>query len=270
MIRTRRQRKVPATVRQMRAMFQEMAKAADERQEAREQKWEAEKAAMAKAREARAEKWEEEKAAMAKAADERQKQAEAEKVERDKKWEAEKAAMAKAAEERREARAVDEERRRKEAERTMEDLKETVKRVSQQLGGMANSDGASAEEFFATSLASKMMFAGQQYDTIDVDLNRKIGNITGQFDTVLYNCTSVAIIEVKNKAKLDDLDELINKKLPRFRALFPYYKDHAVYFGIGSMSFDKKVLERAHELGIGILRQKGDTIEADSSHVRAY
>ncbi|MHC6203395.1 hypothetical protein ACYULU_09395, partial [Breznakiellaceae bacterium SP9] len=151
-----------------------------------------------------------------------------------------------------------------------EDLKETVKRVSQQLGGMANSDGASAEEFFATSLASKMMFAGQKYDTIDVDLKRKIGNITGQFDTVLYNCTSVAIIEVKNKAKLDDLDELINKKLPQFRALFPYYKDHAVYFGIGSMSFDKKVLEKAHELGIGILRQKGDTIEADSSHVRAY
>jgi hypothetical protein len=36
------------------------------------------------------------------------------------------------------------------------------------------------------------------------------------------------------------------------------------------MSFDERVLKKAHELGIGILRQKGDTIEADTGHVRAY
>jgi hypothetical protein len=36
------------------------------------------------------------------------------------------------------------------------------------------------------------------------------------------------------------------------------------------MSFNEHVYAKAKELGIGILKQKGDTIEADISHVRAY
>jgi hypothetical protein len=66
------------------------------------------------------------------------------------------------------------------------------------------------------------------------------------------------------------VEELVIKKLPDFRTFFPQYNDHTIYLGIGSMSFDKRVINKAHELGIGILRQKGDTIEADTGNVRAY
>ena len=160
--------------------------------------------------------------------------------------------------------------RKQEADLSMKDLKQTVKEVSRQLGGMANSDGDAAEEHFATSLASKMMFAGQHYDAIDFNVKRKVKNLQGEFDIVLYNGVAIAIIEVKNKAGAADLEKLVTKKLPDFRTLFPLYKDHAVYLGIGSMSFDDRVLKKARELGIGILHQKGDTIEADTSHIRAF
>ncbi|GHV74159.1 hypothetical protein AGMMS49940_14610 [Spirochaetia bacterium] len=85
-----------------------------------------------------------------------------------------------------------------------------------------------------------------------------------------YNDASVGIIEVKSKAKTEHLEKLVTKKLPDFRTLYPHYRDYPIYLGIGSMSFDDHVLQRAHELGIGILRQKGDTIEADTGAVRAY
>jgi hypothetical protein len=156
------------------------------------------------------------------------------------------------------------------ADRTMEELKQTVQNVSQQLGGMANSDGDAAEEHFFTSLESKMMFAGQHYDAIDSNVKRTVGNLRGEFDIVLYNSVAVAIIEVKHKACQADLEKLVAKKLPVFRSLFPQYQDHAVYLGIGSMSFEDRVRAKAHELGIGMLRQKGDSIEADTGHIRAY
>jgi hypothetical protein len=161
-------------------------------------------------------------------------------------------------------------RRLQETDRQIKETDRQIKAVSRQLGGMANSDGDAAEEFFATSLASKMMFAGQHYDAIDFNVKRKVKDLKGEYDIVLYNGTTVAIIEVKNKACQADVEELVAKKLPVFRSLFPLYRDHAVYLGIGSMSFDNRVLKKAHELGIGILRQKGDTIEADTGHVRAY
>ncbi|GHV12272.1 hypothetical protein FACS189491_04960 [Spirochaetia bacterium] len=163
-----------------------------------------------------------------------------------------------------------------ETARIVEETTRTVKRVSEQLGGMANSDGDAAEELFATSLASKMTFAGQHYDYIDYRVKRKKQSagskeIRAEFDILLYNGAAVAIIEVKNKACQKDVEEMVAKKLPDFRALFPLYKNHAVYLGLGSMSYaDDRVLKKAQELGIGILRQKGDTIENDISHVRAY
>ncbi|GHT82845.1 hypothetical protein FACS1894137_02550 [Spirochaetia bacterium] len=154
--------------------------------------------------------------------------------------------------------------------RQMEETDRLISNVTKQLGGMANSDGDAAEELFATSLESKMMFAGQHFDGIDFKVKRKAGGLRGEFDIVLYNCTAVGIVEVKNKACKDDLESMVTKKVPLFRTLFPQYRDHAIYLGIGSMSFDDRVIKRAHELGIGILRQKGDTIEVDTGNVRAY
>ncbi|GHV35700.1 hypothetical protein AGMMS4952_27880 [Spirochaetia bacterium] len=162
----------------------------------------------------------------------------------------------------------------KETDRILQKLgKETDRLIEenwQLIGGMANSDGDAAEEHFASSLESKMMFAGQHYDAIIRNLNKKTGNLRDEFDIVLYNCTSVAIVEIKNKANQEDVTKLVTQKLPNFRTFFPEYKDHAIYLGIGSMSFDSRVVTTAQELGIGILRQKGDTIEADTGFVRAY
>jgi hypothetical protein len=86
----------------------------------------------------------------------------------------------------------------------------------------------------------------------------------------MYNGNSVAIIEVKYKVQTKDLEKMVTKKVSAFRTLFPVYADHKVYLGIGSMSFNSRVYAKAKELGIGILKQKGDTIEADTSFIRAY
>jgi hypothetical protein len=87
---------------------------------------------------------------------------------------------------------------------------------------------------------------------MDTNLARKNKKIGDEFDIVMYNGKSLAIIEIKYKAHVKDVERITAQKLPNFRALFPQYAEYPVY------------------LGIGILQQKGGVMEADTSHIRAY
>ncbi|GHU61692.1 hypothetical protein FACS189445_3950 [Spirochaetia bacterium] len=158
----------------------------------------------------------------------------------------------------------------KETDREVKETVRTVKEVSQQLGGMGNSNGSFAENYFANSLKEKMMFAGLEFDEIEVNMKGRQGALRDEFDTVMYNGNAVAIFEVKYRAQPGDLEKMVKSKVSNFRTLFPYYADHKVYLGIGSLSFTDAVIAKAHELGIGILRQKGETIEEEGGPVRAY
>jgi hypothetical protein len=150
------------------------------------------------------------------------------------------------------------------------DLVKTVKEVSRHMGGLSDHVGDSAEEHFATALEAKMEFAGQHFDSIDRNLSRGRNGLQDEFDIVLSNGVAVAIIEVKHRACQADVEKLATKKLTNFRALYPIYKDYKIYLGIGSMSFDKRTVKKAQELGVGMIHQKGDILEADTTHIQVY
>jgi hypothetical protein len=135
---------------------------------------------------------------------------------------------------------------------------------------MGNNDGEIAEEYFANALEEKKVFAGQRFDDIDRNIKGHDGKVRDEFDIVLYNGTSVALIEVKHKIHLNDVDKMVTQKVPNFRFLFPRYKGYKIYLGIASLAFYDDVEDRAKALGIGILKQKGDVLETDTAHVRAY
>jgi hypothetical protein len=145
-----------------------------------------------------------------------------------------------------------------------------IKEISEQLGGMGNSNGAYAEDYFANAMKEKKEFAGQHFDLFDKNVKATFGSVQDEFDIVLYNGDSVALIEIKYKADTDDLKQMAEKKVPHFRTLFPYYNDYKVYLGLGSMSFNDHVYSKAQELGIGLLKQVGETVEAEPGYVKAY
>jgi Holliday junction resolvase-like predicted endonuclease len=145
-----------------------------------------------------------------------------------------------------------------------------MKKLQQMVGGISNNNGEFAEEYFANALEEKKVFAGVQFDDFDRKVKARMGNLRDEFDIVLYNGDAVAIIEVKYKVHLNDVEKMVTQKVPNFRALFPYYANHKIYLGIGSLAFYDDVITKAKELGIGILRQKGETIEAEPGTVKAY
>ncbi|MDR2554858.1 MAG: hypothetical protein LBC64_05455 [Fibromonadaceae bacterium] len=150
-----------------------------------------------------------------------------------------------------------------------------IKEVSRQLGGMGSSNGDFAEEFFYNSLKKTMTFAGIHFEDISDKFARtKImpdkTERKAQFDIVMHNGDAIALIEVKYKARLEDVKVMVEKKVPNFRFLFPEYARYKLYLGIGSLVLKDRVVQEAKKLGIGLMEQRGDAVEHKTRWVKTY
>ncbi len=146
-----------------------------------------------------------------------------------------------------------------------------IKELSRRMGGVDDNIGSHAEQFFQNILTEKLTFAGQRYDKMIPNLEcRKNGVSLIEFDIVLVNGKSVAIIETKHRIHPKFVKELAEERLPKFRELWPEYSKHKAYLGIAGFSFNQKVLEEAEKYGICVLRQVGDSIEIKTNNLRVY
>ncbi|GMO11671.1 MAG: hypothetical protein Ta2A_20650 [Treponemataceae bacterium] len=145
-----------------------------------------------------------------------------------------------------------------------------IKKVSKLFGKHGKSPELIAEHYFTNALTKKMTFAGMTFDTIARNVNLCRGKLQDEFDIVMYNGSSVALIEAKYKAHENDLTKLVTSKVQNFRILFPHYANYKIYLGLASMAFYDDLIKQAKELGVGILKQHGKTIEFSTETVRAY
>ena len=158
-------------------------------------------------------------------------------------------------------------------DRTDAHLKEAsdiIKRVSKTVGNISNNNGSIAEEYFYNSLKAKPILGKIKYDRVDRNIKGNIPSIVDEFDIVMYNGDSIALIECKSKAHTNDLKKLIDQKADNFRKLFPYYKDYKIYLGLASFSFYDELKAMAKEKGIAILKNKGDVPEIEADNLIAY
>ena len=151
------------------------------------------------------------------------------------------------------------------------ELKETRKEV----GGISKSYGMHAESYFFESLKKSKQFGGIIYDFIDDDYKGsiKLPNgqiINGQFDIVMHNGDSLAIIEVKSKVEKIDVIDLINRKINDFKKIFPQYANDKFFLGIAGFAFEKSAEEEALSCGVGILKLSGENLEIQDEHLIVY
>jgi len=151
----------------------------------------------------------------------------------------------------------------------------TVKDINSNVVGIGHSNGEYAEDYFFSSLKNKMEFAGVHFDDISTDfkLMRKAPDgrrIEDQFDIVMLNGEAAAIIEIKYKARKGDSKQIVNQKVSNFRFLFPDYAKLKIYLGLAAFTFEESAEIEAKELGIGLLRQVGETVEYETKWVRVY
>jgi len=146
---------------------------------------------------------------------------------------------------------------RAEFDRRSTDFDRRMKNLDEMIGGVSNSNGMFAEEFFfnALDMGDKHLF-GEHFDECYslVKRHNKEKQKKNEHDILLVNGKSVAIVEVKYKARKEDIQKIINR-LPNFRTLFPEYKGHRIFLGLAAMSFDKGVEDESTKEGIAIINR---------------
>jgi chemotaxis protein histidine kinase CheA len=149
----------------------------------------------------------------------------------------------------------------------------------EQIGGISRSNGEFCEEYFVNCFKENPTLLGEKYDRILTYFstdpkNRLIPGsdpiaIVDEYDLIMQNCTSIALIEMKYKAGTDDVGKMFSK-LHSFRTNFPSLKDYKIYLCLASFRFPKMVRDRAAKEGIVLIEQRGDKIEVISENTKTW
>jgi hypothetical protein len=161
-------------------------------------------------------------------------------------------------------------RRMQETDRLFKELDKKLDKLCVQVGGIDENQGHHAEQYFQNAFAEKPVFGGIKYDNVIPNLTYKKRNLEIEFDIVLVNGNSIALIEVKNRIHPKFVKQFAEERVKKFREYFPIYKNFKTRLGIAGFSFSKKVMEEAKKYGIGVIRQVGDSVEIRAEKLKVY
>ncbi|MCL1833654.1 MAG: hypothetical protein FWG49_04040 [Leptospirales bacterium] len=162
----------------------------------------------------------------------------------------------------------DDQKRSEEFDRKMDKMREEI-------GGIGHSNGDVAEEYFQNAFQDNPALNGQIYDKVSFNLHtkNKKKQIEGEFDLVMLNEESAAIIEIKYHLEKGNIEKVLKKALNRvktFKALYPEYENHKLYLGIAALSFKENVENIIRQEGIAVIKQIGDKMVINSEHLKEF
>ncbi len=139
---------------------------------------------------------------------------------------------------------------------------EQLIRLMTTVSGIGNNQGADAENFFYNALVSNPVVADNKFDEIRKGMRIYISdNQQGEYDIVLINCSVLMVVEVKYHLHLNDVVKFYERQLPKFKILFPDYKDYQILAAVASFSHASDALSKAQECGLYILSRAGADIK---------
>lgn len=140
----------------------------------------------------------------------------------------------------------------------MKEIERILADVAREHGSLANNLGDAAEETFYEGLEESKRLGDYEFETVA----RNVRDIDGhEYDIVMRNGSTVAVVEVKHKVHPKDVTQLVEKTIPAFKESFPQYKDYDIFGALAGMSFPTEVRESAERRGLYVLTQSGNNIK---------
>jgi len=160
---------------------------------------------------------------------------------------------------------------RQESRRVLNETSQKIKELANLVGGISNSNGEMAEEYFYNAFFRDRSFVNEHFDKIRKNLSYNNGIIGAEFDIVLFNGKSAAIIEVKYHAKPEHIEiEKLISRVEVFKILFPEYTNHKIYLGVAAMAFKRGLAKELHQAGIATIRAVGKKMVVYDKSVKAF
>ncbi len=142
--------------------------------------------------------------------------------------------------------------------RTDEQLAKTIKKLDNigvSLGEMGLVQGKVAEDLFYRNV--KSLFRQRNMIFSDVRRNVKKKGVA-EYDIVAADSGRVLVVEVKNRLERDMVDDFLNRKIPKFRQVFPQYKDCNLTGGVAALVMQDDVGRYAEKKGLYVMTQNGE------------
>jgi chromosome segregation ATPase len=134
-----------------------------------------------------------------------------------------------------------------------------LNKIAKLVGNMSNNQGEVAEEYFVNSLKDVLKIGELNFDYLLQNIHLQTKKVNDEFDILLVNGSSVAIIEVKYKVHPNVIDSL-EKKIEHLK-LMKEYKNYDIYAGVAGFKVPDEVIKKAERKGYFVLKRKGDIIE---------
>ena len=139
-----------------------------------------------------------------------------------------------------------------------------IDKLAKMYGGVGNNQGDVAEAFFFNSITKDNHLGCIRFDDATRNMDKKRGNIQEEYDIFLTNGEAIAVIEVKYKAHLGDIDKL-DRKVNNFKKLFPIYKDYKLYGAMASFHFNPEIKDKLLDRGYFVVERQGELIHTENS-----
>jgi len=160
-------------------------------------------------------------------------------------------------------------RQMKETDRQMRATDKKIDKLQKMIGGIGNSNGYVAEDFFYNSFSKMKSLGDMKFAYIDRNLHRENSSLQDEFDIVLTNTDSIVIVEVKYNYHANDVKSVL-KKINNFRILFPLYNNYKIFGAIAGLSIQPKAIEEAEKNGFFVVTQEGNNLKLLNDKVREY
>jgi len=143
--------------------------------------------------------------------------------------------------------------------RTDAQLQKTITKldeIGRQLGDLGLVQGEVAEDLFYRNV--RYLFK-EKRDMIFSNVKRNLKKKgAGEYDIVAVNGDAVLVIEVKNKLQKRMVDKFVENKLPKFKEIFPEYRERRIFGGMGALVVKEDVSRYAEKAGLYVLTQTSE------------
>ena len=156
-------------------------------------------------------------------------------------------------------------------EHEIDRVSKLVDNLTKNIDGKGKSNGFVAETLISNTIENSPTLNGWKFNMITKDFqpnNMKI-QISEQYDMLLENDDLIAIVEIKYNAKSSDIKDLVNKKIPNYKKLYPNENRNIVGI-MACLTFNKYTLEFARKKGIYMISQAGESLKVENNEYKLF
>jgi len=134
------------------------------------------------------------------------------------------------------------------------------RQIAKELGGLSESLSRFSEQSVFPAVRQLFSKRGIQLNRLYANMEAHLDGDNMETDVIGLGPECAILIEVKLRLRQDDVEEFLEKKVPRFFDFFPSFHRPVLYGGVAGMSIDKGVDRFAYKTGLFVIGQSGDTV----------